>query len=540
MARVLKQTEGGVTWLELLLDETICEGPVWIEKEMAVRAGGVNAYLSAKQKYELLIRIAAETPVAFVDEKSDPDIKYIRFDDDEKNSGTDDGWKTDCYLIGRYSVELQTEGVFDDVITALLAEAQTAGRETKTITFLEHMIRKDAEYWKLAEGSCDILMYKGDDVCHNVLNIFAEQFGRALSRAGKKVKYFDCEKQDIGELTLYMNQHFQAVIGVQSYLFSVKMKDEVHYLHEYIYGPKYNFIFDHPVWMRTHLKQQYPDFYVLTHDMNYVNFIEKYFHHNAILFPPAGMMSDDIQEKERIYDLTFVGTYGDYWNEILLIHQMERKKRFLANHFLLIMRKNSALTAEGALQEVLKLRGMILSDDEFLDLLYDLRRVIYCVMHYYRNRVLRCILQSGIKLDVFGDSWMNCPLISYPNLICHPNVTVEESLDIWKKSKLSLNIMSWHKGGFTERMANIMLAGAVLVTDDTTYLMGKYTDEDLLTFSLEEREKLSDKIKYLLDYEEYRKKIAQNGKQITLLQHTWDKRAQQFLDILDKRIRTTF
>ena len=540
MARVLKQTEGGVTWLELLLDETICEEPVWIEKEMAVRAGGVNAYLSAKQKYELLIRIAAETPVAFVDEKSDPDIKYIRFDDDEKNSGTDDGWKTDCYLIGRYSVELQTEGVFDDVITALLAEAQTAGRETKTITFLEHMIRKDAEYWKLAEGSCDILLYKGDDVCHNVLNIFAEQFGRALSRAGKKVKYFDCEKQDIGELTLYMNQHFQAVIGVQSYLFSVKMKDEVHYLHEYIYGPKYNFIFDHPIWMRTHLKQQYPDFYVLTHDMNYVNFMEKYFHHNAILFPPAGMMSDDIQEKERIYDLTFVGTYGDYWNEILLIHQMERKKRFLANHFLLIMRKNSALTAEGALQEVLKLRGMILSDDEFLDLLYDLRRVIYCVMHYYRNRVLRCILQSGIKLDVFGDSWMNCPLISYPNLICHPNVTVEESLDIWKKSKLSLNIMSWHKGGFTERMANIMLAGAVLVTDDTTYLMGKYTDEDLLTFSLEEREKLPDKIKYLFDHEEYRKIIAQNGKQKTLLQHTWDKRAEQFLDILDKRIRTAF
>lgn len=540
MARVLKQTEGGVTWLELLLDETICEEPVWIEKEMAVRAGGVNAYLSAKQKYELLIRIAAETPVAFVDEKSDPDIKYIRFDDDEKNSGTDDGWKTDCYLIGRYSVELQTEGVFDDVITALLAEAQTAGRETKTITFLEHMIRKDAEYWKLAEGSCDILMYKGDDVCHNVLNIFAEQFGRALSRAGKKVKYFDCEKQDIGELTLYMNQHFQAVIGVQSYLFSVKMKDEVHYLHEYIYGPKYNFIFDHPVWMRTHLKQQYPDFYVLTHDMNYVNFIEKYFHHNAILFPPAGMMSDDIQEKERIYDLTFVGTYGNYWNEVLLIHQLDRKKRFLANHFLLIMRKNPTLTAEGALQEVLKLRGMILSDDEFLELLYDLRRVIYCVMHYYRNRVLRCILQSGIKLDVFGDSWMNCPLISYPNLICHPNVTVEESLDIWKKSKISLNIMSWHKGGFTERMANIMLAGAVLVTDDTTYLMGKYTDEDLLTFSLEEREKLPDKIKYLFDHEEYRKIIAQNGKQKTLLQHTWDKRAEQFLDILDKRIRTAF
>ena len=89
-------------------------------------------------------------------------------------------------------------------------------------------------------------------------------------------------------------------------------------------------------------------------------------------------------------------------------------------------------------------------------------------------------------------------------------------------------------------MANIMLAGAVLVTDDTTYLMGKYTDEDLLTFSLEEREKLPDKIKYLFDHEEYRKIIAQNGKQKTLLLHTWDKRAEQFLDILDKRLRTDF
>lgn len=63
MARVLKHAKDGVTWLELLLDETICEGPIWIERAMVVQAGGVNAYLSAKKKYELLIRIAIESPV---------------------------------------------------------------------------------------------------------------------------------------------------------------------------------------------------------------------------------------------------------------------------------------------------------------------------------------------------------------------------------------------------------------------------------------------------------------------------------------------
>ena len=214
---------------------------------------------------------------------------------------------------------------------------------------------------------------------------------------------------------------------------------------------------------------------------------------------------------------------------------MERKKRFLANHFLLMMRKNPTLTAEQALQEVLRTRKIIISEGEFLDLLYDFRRVIYCVMHYYRDRVLRNILQSGIKIDVFGNSWMNCPLTCYSNLVCHPDVTVEESLDIWKQSKLSLNIMSWHKGGFTERMANIMLAGAVLVTDDTTYLNGNYTDEDLLVFSLEERGKLPDKIKYLLAHEKQRNKIAENGRKKTLSQHTWDKRAEQFLNLLVER-----
>lgn len=41
----------------------------------------------------------------------------------------------------------------------------------------------------------------------------------------------------------------------------------------------------------------------------------------------------------------------------------------------------------------------------------------------------------------------------------HPNVTVVESLKIWKQPKLSLNVMLWHKGGYAERMANIVLAG---------------------------------------------------------------------------------
>ena len=535
MSRILKQASEGIPFLELLLNENLCEGTIWIEKELAVQVGGVNTRLEAKRKYELLIRVAREIPVELVDAEEVQGKCCIKLEDDDAALSEACGWKTDCYVAGKYSGELQKNGVFDAVVQAILTEAAAAGRQEETLGFLEQMLRREEVYWSIAEGSRPILIYKGDDVCHNVLNVFAEQFGAALTRIGKKVIYFDCGREEIGALTGYMHQHFQAVIGVQSYLFSVKMKDEVHYLHEYIYGPKYNFIFDHPVWMRQHLLHRYPDFYVLTHDENYVAFIKRYFGREAILFPPAGMISEEAGESQRIYDITFVGTWGNYWNEVLLIHQMERKKRFIASSFLLKMRRCPDITAEQALAEVLAERGIQICDADFLDLLYELRRVIYCVMHYYRDRVLRSILESGLRLDVFGDSWESCPLNRFPNLVCHPNVTVEESLKIWKQSKLSLNVMSWHKGGFTERMANIMLAGAVLVTDATTYLDGRYGEEDLLSFRLLERDGLPGRIKCLLEDDALRQKLAENGRQKTLREHTWDKRAEEFAELLLRR-----
>ena len=50
MTKILKQTtSGGISFLELLLDETLCSGSILVEKELAIAAGGINPYLNAKQ-----------------------------------------------------------------------------------------------------------------------------------------------------------------------------------------------------------------------------------------------------------------------------------------------------------------------------------------------------------------------------------------------------------------------------------------------------------------------------------------------------------
>ena len=94
--------------------------------------------------------------------------------------------------------------------------------------------------------------------------------------------------------------------------------------------------------------------------------------------------------------------------------------------------------------------------------------------------------------------------------------------------------MSWHKDGFTERVANIMLARTVLLTDRTRYLEENYVDgEELLLFSLDELEKLPGIITDALRRNDRLEQIAEKGYQKTLHEHTWKRETEKLLSFLD-------
>lgn len=531
MRRIVRSDREETSFLELLLDETLCQGTIEIPCEMVRRAGGVNKRLRAKQKYELLLRIAAENPIELEEVSACDQIDTVILRDDEQENNIAYGWQTDCYVLGKYSTLLKEAGYFEAAIDAVLAETRPLKCDDEVVRYLKQMIDHGDAYYQIDDATRPILIYTGATVCCNMFTIFAEQLGNALERRGENILYFDIKENDVREIIKFKGQHFKAIVGMQSGCFSIKMSDEVHYLHEYIYGPKYNFFFDHPIFGKPYLEFCYPDFHVLVHDQTYADFLKKYYKKDAVLLPPAGIQKD-VGVQERVYDLTFIGTYGRYWQQLQWIREQERSIRFLTNRFLLIMRKHPNLTAGEAFKRTLEYYQIETTEEEFLEWMYYVRWVIYGVMHYYRHRVMKAILESGIRVDVFGDSWGDCPLRKYPNLICHPGVTVEEGLVIWKQSKMSLNVMSWHKGGFTERMAGIMLAGAVLVTDDTRYLHGRYDENDMIIFDLEHLDELPQKIRRVLLDDDLREKMAENGKRKTEKDHTWDKRAEQFLELI--------
>lgn len=141
-------------------------------------AGGLHTKLKAKRKYELLLRIAEKHGFAMEQvEEIEPD-EYVILKDLELLP--EESLKTNCYIVARYSRLLQENGYFEIAVSSILDQSKRNECEDSIIPWLEQMLGRTREFEILEEAISPVLIYKGSDVCNNMLNIFAEQFGYAL------------------------------------------------------------------------------------------------------------------------------------------------------------------------------------------------------------------------------------------------------------------------------------------------------------------------------------------------------------------------
>lgn len=525
------EQEQELSFKKILLDETLVQGELWVDVEALSRAGGINHRLCAKKNYELCLRIAKKYRIIRADltKKSDylAGNKYRQLQTDQEADSEIQGWKTDCYVISRYKKELLEMQSFDDAVKSII---MTEGR--KAADYLEDLLSENDEYYRIYDNTQPVLIYVGDELCYNVLDLFARCLGRALQERGCSVIYFDMSKQKIDDITVFIGRRLKAVIGMQTYLFSVKQKDGT-FLHDAIGAPEYFFVFDHPVWLRHHLTHVPKQMTVLTPDGNYAAFIEKYYGHKAIFFPPAGQ-EQYCGQRDRLYDISFLGTYRDsLLDELKDLRKNDKKKAYFVNRYILYMRQNIDETPEKALEKLLKHYRLSCSKESFEEQFFSVRWTILRLAHYYRRKVVETLLREGFTIHVFGDSWKNCPLRRYDGLIVHEQAIGEQAIKVYGNSKLSLNIMTWHKDGFTERIANALLQKSVVVTDRTTYLEQNFiNDEEMLIFGLDKIKELPHRIRLILSDEQLRGSIAERGYKKAKEQHTWNKMAEDLLMLM--------
>lgn len=538
---------------EILLDERLVQGDIWILKNVLQSVGGINYRLGAKRNYELLIRIAKEYTVLrfekgivcgiskealekglFQGEDGRKDKwVYLKQEPEFTAAGddmsTEQELKTDCYLIGRYRTELNSMGYFDDVVQGILS----VGRKTIT-QYLARMIARTKEFYDIYDATQPILIYVGFDRCYNIYDIFSRCLGQALEELGQCVEYFDMSKQQIEDLDLFMLGRYKAVISMHYSMLYLQSGNG--YIHDAIAAPKYHFTFDHPIWEKPLLEQKPNGVCVLTLDGNYVKFVKDHYEHQARFLPPAGREETfSIQEKD--YEVVFLGTCygGGLMEDIGTLMETDRETRYLINRYILYMRKDLRGTPEHAFQKALDYYGIAYTEKEFMEMFYSAKGVIQWLACYYRKKVIKTLLEAGITVHVFGDKWKDSSMYADPALICHEEAVGKKALEVYARAKLSLNIMMWHKDGFTERIADSMLQKSVVVTDRTTYLEKNFVNgEDLLMFDLGNLRELPNRIRELLGDEEKRKRVAENGYRKAVGQHTWKHRAEKILEFIEE------
>ena len=540
MKKYLSLDENGYSFLDILLDERVVFGDLAVSRDLVRKAGGINTRLKAKRKYELVLRIAelgnikieeVENDIPACNSLEKQDENFVFFDK-EPEGNIIDSLTTDCYLVAKYSEKLIAHNLFNPAVESILAEAENKGLKDGVVALLEGFLSRNDSFYNIDDCTRPVLIFKGNDTCYNVLNTFADELKKSIEKSGYKTEIFDVDREDWKEVVRYQNKHYKAVVGFQSFLFSVKMEDGKRYLADFIKAPKFNFLLDAPICFSAHLGYKAEDFTILTHDINYKIFLEKYYKQQTKILPPGGMISENpINITERKYELTFLGSYGDYRKILLELEGLSAEDKAIGTALFERLKTEPELTLEAGFDKVIKEKGLVMDEDTYLVRLHRVRRVLYAASYYFREKAIKAILESGLRLTVFGESFKNSPFAGCENLNICEEVPAERSLEVYENSKISLNFMTWHKAGLTERMANIMLAGAVLLTDCTDGF-SEGAGEDFVDFKLSDIDSLSEKIKELLGNESLLSKIANNGRKRSLNSMTWDKRAEELLELI--------
>lgn len=445
-------------------------------------------------------------------------------------------YERNCYLLARNEKKYLADGSFNGRVEKLISAISPEDYQ-QAVKILEKMVSYAPEYYKAEEKYAPILIYKSEPVCYGILNHFADCMKNALEELGETVEIFDSTRQPLEGLIELSKQKFKAVLGIQSYFFSLRLKNGG-LLHDHFHAPLFNMQLDHPCVMHTHLIDPPQNFTLLTHDVNYQQYLKKYYGNpiQSELFMPGGEPSPKIPSgADKIYDMTFVGSFYPWkgWSDS--VKAADKKYAGLVRRLIGEMKNHPNDTYEACFERILTKLNLDYSIEQKRQILYECQTAYYCVMNFYREKIVRTILDAGIELHVYGDSWNTADWDRYGNLKRHAAVDGEGALIVYSGSRLSLNIMSWHKGGMTERIANMMLCKTTVVTDKSSYLRDHFTDgEDIVLFDLERIEQLPGKIKQLLSDGQKLEEISEAGYKKAREYHTWNARAEQFLGLVDK------
>lgn len=297
------------------------------------------------------------------------------------------------------------------------------------------------------------------------------------------------------------------------------------------------YLCDHPSSHRERLKKLNEKAIVFTCDRRHEKYIRKYCPNIKYVkyIPLSGSyIRKTIPYAARSREIVFTGTYSTPESKYKDTQRFQGVLQRFADHMIEDIIEKPYQDLEMCLENSLAYFQVEVSNEEFHELLETFQDIDAYARCYYRDKMIRALVENGLKVHVFGNGWENFEGAGRENLIIEKgNFYVAQKAVA--DAKISINIMPWFKEGFQERIATAMLSGAVAVTDTSGYIEENFEDgEDLVLYDLENLEELPMKVRELLEHPEYAENITVRARNRAKASMTWQHRTLEMIAYIQK------
>lgn len=381
------------------------------------------------------------------------------------------------------------------------------------------------------------LFFRLRNICYNSYNYFSGALAGALLDRSHTVTVFSGEKEPLEAMERFVGQKFDAMVDFNSNLPKLKMEDGTYFLDQ-IDAPFYDIILDHPLYHHDMLKHKLKNFHVICLDENHKTYIENYYPHIASVHV-LPMTGEDIAPGETGFPkknmgLLFSGSYTPPKEVAASIKDIPDFMGEITKNLIEIMKNDPGITQEAALQ------SMLPDLDEIVAELFPLHMQACFLADSYirawrREEILTALATAEIPMTVLGNGWKKSPLADFQNVSLIDDKDFKDTFSYFRQAKITLNIMPEFKAGAHDRIYSCLLNKSLCLTDPSSMLKRQFTDgKELVFYDVNRPDTLCETVKKFLSGDARRQEITEQGYKKALAEHTWAKRGEDFLRILEK------
>ncbi len=376
---------------------------------------------------------------------------------------------------------------------------------------------------------------------YDTLDIFIMELIRAFERMGYDILQIDTKHlmDGLSKLSAFINTPVKAAITFNNLAFNLELAAGRN-IWEDLKIPCINILMDHPFCYYDALQSAPYNGVVLCIDKKHTDYLQRFFPNIAI----TGFLAHggkDLEKKplpirERQIDILYAGGLSKAFVQNVMpdFDSFDFDAQKIAELAYQRLIADVSLTAEQAIEEELVKHEIQMPDAELSAVISKLHYVELLATSYYREQVIRVLVEHGFCVHLYGRGWETCDFINKPNLIWEGVVSAQEVLEQMHNSKIVLNTMTWFKDGTHDRVLNGMLAGAVAVTDESIYMKENFVDArekaedaELVLFHLNKMDELVKRMDQLLANPDLMQELADRGRKKAMSQHTWGCRAKE-------------